>query len=183
MNKKLIETLKHGGVAVMPTDTIYGLVASALDPMAVERVYELKGRSPDKPCIVLISNVADLEKFGVVIDQENSPLLKTLWPGPVSIIFPTAPQFKRSLAYLHRGTETLAFRLPKLKSLRDLVSATGPLIAPSANPEGQKPATSVTMAKRYFGDKVDAYSSSSKKPSKPSKLVALQAGKIIVIRV
>lgn len=182
-NKKLIETLKPGGVAVIPTDTIYGLVGSALNPEAVERVYQLKGRAPNKPCIILISDVTDLKKFGVVINKENVPRLNQLWPGPVSIIFPISSEFSQPLTYLHRGTETLAFRLPKLKSLQNLIRKTGPLIAPSANPEGQKPANTIIQARHYFGDQVDLYIAGGKKLGKSSKLVALHSGKIIIIRV
>ncbi len=180
---KLIEGLKQGDVAVIPTDTIYGLVASALNPEAVAKVYQLKGRAPDKPCIILISEIKDLEQFGAVVNKVDVPLLTRLWPGPTSIIFPLSSHASRTLAYLHRGTETLAFRLPKLKSLRNLIKETGPLIAPSANPEGQSPANSVKLAEHYFGDQVTLYLSTTRKLSKPSKLVALQSGKIIVLRV
>ncbi len=83
--KLAIKFLKKGGVGVIPTDTLYGLVASAGNPAAVERVYRLKGRAPDKPCIILISSLADLKKFGVNPNKTDLKLLAKLWPGPVSI--------------------------------------------------------------------------------------------------
>jgi|SRR3989344_217903 len=177
-----IKILKSGGVGVIPTDTIYGLVASAWNPKAVERVYELKGRAPDKPCIILIRSLADLKKFGVNPNKTDIKLLKKLWPGPVSVIFPLSPEKSRSFAHLHCGTNTLAFRLPKKSHLRSLLRKTGPLIAPSANPEGKRPAASTTKAKHYFSDKINFYVAGGKLSYKPSTLIAIQAGKIIIVR-
>ena len=178
-----IKVLKNNGVAVIPTDTIYGLVASALKPEAVERVYRLKNRAGDKPCIILINALADLKKFGLAPTKTDLTLINKLWPGPVSIIFPLPKAVAQALTYLHRGTETLAFRLPKPLTLRNLLKKTGPLIAPSANPEDARPARTIIMARRYFGDGVDCYIAGGKKLGKPSRLVALHSGKIITIRV
>ena len=89
------------------------------------------------------------------------------------------------LAYLHRGTDTLAFRLPANVSLRNLLKKTGPLIAPSANPEGQKPARTAAAAKKYFCGQIDFYfpTAGGRRLAGPSStLVAIQAGKIIVVR-
>jgi len=166
----------------MPTDTLYGLVASAENPEAVERVYRLKGRAPDKPCIILIGSSADLKKFGVSPDKIDSKLLAKLWPGPVSVIFPLPETSTEALTYLHRGTNTLSFRLPQSVSLRAALKKTGPLIAPSANPENSRPATTIVGARRYFGDTIDFYVAGGKLTGQPSTLVALQAGKIIVVR-
>ena len=64
-NQKLIEVLQKGGVVVMPTDTIYGIVGQALNKETVEQIYDLKHRAPLKPCIVLVSDISDLNKFSV----------------------------------------------------------------------------------------------------------------------
>ena len=181
-NKKLIKILKQGGVAGIPTDTIYGLVASVSNPEAVDRVYHLKNRAPDKPCIILISSLTELKKFGITLNQTETKLLAKLWPGPVSIIFSLPSTITKSLTYLHRSTNTLSFRLPKSTSLRSLLKKTGPLIAPSANQESARPASTIKIAKKYFSDKVDFYIAGGKLAGKPSTLVALQAGKIIVVR-
>ncbi len=76
-NENLVNTLKEGGVVVMPTDTIYGILTSALLPNAVERIYEIREREKDKPCIILISDFKDLEKFGVeILDNQKEEVLK-----------------------------------------------------------------------------------------------------------
>jgi L-threonylcarbamoyladenylate synthase len=90
--------------------------------------------------------------------------------GPTSIVFDCPDD---SLAHLHRGTKTLAFRLPLLKPLRDLLLLTGPLIAPSANPEGLPPAQNLTEARGYFGGLVDLYVDGGEICGKASKLIKL----------
>lgn len=174
----ITEKLRAGGVGILPTDTIYGLVACALDSKAVERVYEARRRRPEKPCIILIADTADLEKFGIDAGREAA-ILQKLWPGPVSIVFPCD---KSEFVYLHRGTKTLAFRLPQDEKLRALLRETGPLIAPSANPEGMKPATTIAQAKVYFEDRVDFYIDVGERLGAPSTLVEIQNGKVVVLR-
>ena len=69
--ENLVKVLKDGGVAVMPTDTLYGIVGRAQDSSTVERIYKIRKRSPEKPCIILIGDISDLEKFSVNISPEQ----------------------------------------------------------------------------------------------------------------
>ena len=80
--------------------------------------------------------------------------------------------------YLHRGTAALAFRVPKSAWLRKLLQKTGPLIAPSANFEGEPPALSFRAAKKYFGKSVDFYVDAGRLISKPSTLIKIEKGKV-----
>lgn len=169
--KEIRKVLKEDGVAVMPTDTIYGLVGRAESEVAVNRIYDLKKRAPEKPCIILIGNTTELEKFDIHLPLEQKEILVKYWPGPVSIILDC---LEEKFSYLHRGTNTLAFRMPQSDSLQALLLEVGPLIAPSANPEGLPPAEDVKEAKKYFGDAVDFYMDRGRIASKPSKLIKLQ---------
>lgn len=171
--------LIKNGVGVIPTDTLYGLVGRAQDRNAVERIYRLKGRQPNKPLIVLISSLDDLSKFKVKVDAKTKKVLEKYWPGKVSVILPCSNQ---EFEYLHRGTNTLAFRLPDYPKLRDLIKKTGPLVAPSANPEGFPPAKNIEEAREYFGNKVDFYYPKGILKSRPSTLMEAGDGKIKVLR-
>ena len=172
-------TLMREGIAIIPTDTIYGVVASTFSKIAVERAYRILRRNPKKPFIILISSITDLALFNVNLDADTKKILKKLWPGKISIVLPvTFPKFH----YLHCGTKTLAFRMPKKPSLLKLLKKTGPLISSSANPQGKKPAETIAQAKKYFGDKIDFYISGGKIKSLPSTLVEIKRGKINVIR-
>ncbi len=171
--------LEQGGVGVIPTDTIYGIVGLALSRGAVSRIYRLRHRRPDKPMIILIGSLNDLESFGVKLDKETGKAVKKLWPGKVSILLPCP---LKKFSYLHRETEKLAFRLPAKSSLRRLLGITGPLVAPSANLEGKPPAKTIMEAKKYFGEGVDFYIDSGRLVSKPSTLAKFNNGKIAILR-
>lgn len=171
-SETLKEILKRGGCAVIPTDTIYGIVTTAVHQASVERVYAIKGRSPQKPCIILIEDAARMQDFGVEAEYIER-VQAYLAEGPTSFIVPIT---RTDLGYLDRGTRTLAFRIPEPPELRALLVATGPLIAPSANPEGMPPATTIHEAREYFGDRVDAYSDGGTRVGSPSALIDVRAG-------
>ena len=181
IEKSTIETIKNGGVGVMPTDTIYGLVGLALSKKAVEKIYKLKKRGPGKPFIILIAGIEDLKKFGVALDESFKNILDKFWPGPVSVIL-QCPKLKKELSYLRPLDKTLAFRCPKDKRLNNLLKATGPLVAPSANIEGLPPAETIKQAKEYFSDKVDFYSDNGIMKNKPSTLIAFEKRGVEVLR-
>ncbi len=177
--KEIIQQIKKGEIAVIPTDTIFGIVCSALHKKSVEKIYTLKKRNEGKPVIILISSINDIKKFSVTLSKQQITNLKKHWPGKVSIILPCKD---KTFEYLHRGTNTLAFRLPKKQDLIDLLKKTGPLIAPSANPEGLLPATNITEAKEYFGDSVSIYQS-GKVSKKASKIIKYEEnGEVQIIR-
>lgn len=181
MKFNLLKTLKDGGIVVAPTDTIYGVLGSALNKKTVERIYKVRGRDEKKPCIILISSFVQLEKVGIKISKQEKELLMNFWPGKVSVILP-CPSSK--FEYLHRGKKDLAIRMigPKNKNLYEAINKAGPLIAPSANPQGLNPANNINEAKKYFGDKVDLYINGGTKISKPSTLVRFKHGNIEILR-
>ncbi len=138
--------LLAGEVAIIKTDTLYGIVACADNEEAVERVYALKKRNPTKPCIILVASIADIPFDQDILEDIYSSHTET----PVSVVVPVKDQPE----WLTRGGDTLAYRVPSSEHLRRLLTVTGPLIAPSANPEGLTPARIVAEAKAYFGDTV-----------------------------
>ncbi len=179
-DSQLISTIQTDGVAIIPTDTIYGLVGQADNKLTVEKIYQIKGRNPIKPVIILIADLEQLKLFGINLDDPTKNLLSRVWPGPVSVILSYSNQ---ELNYLHRGTDTLAFRWPAKPDLQRLLAKVGPLIAPSANPEGQPPAQTIDQAKKYFGGQVDYYfPSEDTLIGEPSTLVAIENGQFMIKR-
>lgn len=179
MRSEIVKILKEGGVGVLATDTLYGVVGSALNRKTAERIYEVRKRNPKKPCIILISSLRDPSKFGAKIDSQTKNILKKLWPGKVSVVLPCT---QKRFAYLHRGTNSLAFRMPRAKKLREILRETGPLMAPSANPEGLAPASTIKEAWNYFGGNVDFYEGSGSRRGAASTLVAIRNGEVEVLR-
>jgi len=149
-DETIVHLLKAGAIGVLRTDTLYGMVAKATDERAVERVYAVKQRTPSKSPIVLIASVDQLLD---TYDETVLSRLDKLWPGKNSVILPS----NAAPSWIVRDNASVAYRIPNDEALRTLLRQTGPLIAPSANPEGEPPALSVEEAKQYFGNKVDFY--------------------------
>ncbi len=165
----VINCLKEGGIVVARTDTLYGVLARADDETAVERVFAVKGRSNHKSPIVLISS---REQMFVPLPKAQAHLADDMWPGPVTIAVPVDKSSAPS--WLHRGNDEFGHRLPAKDDLHDLIDRTGPLIAPSANPERSDPAMNISQAIDYFGDKVDIYVDGGEViDPKPSKLLRI----------
>jgi len=170
IQKTIVPILQLGGIGVLPTDTLYGVVGRALDKKTVERIYALRKRDLKKPMIVLISSVGDLKMFGIVLNGAQKKTLSTIWSGKVSVVLSCK---NKKFEHLHRGKDTLAFRFPDDAELVALLKKTGPLVAPSANKSGREPAVTYLEARKYFAEEVDFYVDSGKLKSKPSTLVEL----------
>jgi L-threonylcarbamoyladenylate synthase len=164
---------------VFPTDTLYGLVGSAFSKKAVKRIYAVKKRNMKKPLIVLIGSFRDVKRFGVVLTSIQRKFLRHVWPGPVSVILPVRG---KKFVYLHRGTRGVAFRLPRSVRLRSFLKKTGPLVAPSANPEGKPPAKVIAQARRYFGDTIDFYIDGGILKRNPSTLLQMKGNGYTILR-
>lgn len=168
--------LQQGAVGVMPTDTVYGLVARAADQSAVARLYALKHRE-HKPGTIIAANIEQLIELG--IKRRYLTAVEHLWPNPLSIIIPTG----LDLAYLHQGLNTLAIRIPQDSQVRETLQATGPLLTSSANQPGEPTANSVAEANDYFQDQVDFYvDGGTLQDRPPSTLIRIVDDSIEVLR-
>jgi len=146
----VVELLRAGQVGIIPTDTVYGLVASASNSAAVKRLYDLKGRE-GKPGTIIAASIDQLVQLG--LKQRYLKAVVDYWPGAISIIIPCGPE----LAYLHEGVGSLAVRLPADEQLAKFLEQTGPLLTSSANHPGQQVAATIREAQELFGDSLDFY--------------------------
>lgn len=178
-NADIIKIIKNGGIGVLATDTIYGLVAPALQKESVERVYAIRRRDADKPMIILISSIDDLDIFNIRLSAQEKKKISSFWPGQVSVILPCPG---RKWEYLHRGTQSLAFRCPQKADLAKLIKKAGPLLAPSANMAGKEPAKTIEEAQGYFGNSVDFYVDEGEIIGQHSTIIKLEGGEIVVKR-
>ncbi len=140
-----------GAVGIIPTDTVYGLVARAADPAAVDRLYAAKNRE-HKPGTLIAASIEQLETLG--LKRRYLTAVSQFWPGAVSVIIPCA---NPDLEYLHQGKQSLAVRIPESVALRQLLELAGPLLTSSANHPGQPTAVTIDQARGYFDDQVDFY--------------------------
>ena len=134
------------------TDTFYGLGADPFDPVAVARIRTLKGRE-DKPILLLISDLDQLERLVVESSQEFANLAEKFWPGPLTIIGKAVDDLPDEIT---AGTGTVGVRLPNDETVRQLVrDCGGVLTATSANPAGRSPARSAEEVRTYFPEGID----------------------------
>lgn len=132
---KLRKILTSGGAVVLPTETVYGLFAQALNEEAVNRVYQLKQRPRDKAMNLNVSNLNDIYFF-----SQNTPfflekLYNRFMPGPLTIILKANDNVP---FWVNSGLDTVGFRVPNHVKTLQLISETGPLIGPSANISGNE---------------------------------------------
>lgn len=164
--EKAVMVLKEGGIVCFPTDTIYGLLALASKKETVERLYSIR-RPSGRPFLLLIPHAGWVETLDLFAGKAHISFMSRY---NATFIF-----YKKNAIplYLTKGKKSLAVRIPPdgshayklLKLLEE------PLVAPSANPEGQKPASTIKEAMEYFGDKVDLYVDGGVLDNKPSTIV------------
>lgn len=172
-----VQLRQPAAVGVIPTDTIYGIVARAEDEAAVERLYALKKRDR-KPGTLIAADIDQLEALG--LKRRYLKAVEQYWPGAVSVVIPCADPV---LAYLHRGKMSLAVRIPNDPNITKLLQATGPLVTTSANQPGEPPANTMTEAQRHFGDKVDFYvDSGDLSDHEPSTVIRIVDDAVEILR-
>ena len=130
--------LRSGGVIAFPTDTVYGLGASADDDLATRRIYQIKGRPTGMPLILMVAAESQLEGL-VHVDSRAEAYMRRWWPGPLTLV-------------LHAiGGGTLGVRIPKHDVALELLRHAGPLMTTSANLHGDDPVTSAPEAEKLAG--------------------------------
>ncbi len=132
---KLRKILTSGGAVVLPTETVYGLFAQALNEEAVNSVYQLKQRPRDKAMNLNVSNLNDIYFFSQNIPFFLEKLYNRFMPGPLTIILKANDNVP---FWVNSGLDTVGFRVPNHVKTLQLISETGPLIGPSANISGNE---------------------------------------------
>lgn len=139
--------IQKGEVVAFPTETVYGLGADALNPLAVKRIFEAKGRPADNPLIVHIHDKKDLKKLARDIPEITEKIIEKFWPGPLTVVLKKSKIVPKITT---GGLDTVAIRMPKNKIASLLIKESGiPLAAPSANFFGRP---SPTLAKHVTED-------------------------------
>lgn len=152
--EKAAEILKNGGVVAVPTETVYGLAADALNPAAVEKIFKAKGRPRDNPLIVHATSLGEIEPLVEKIDPRLYDLAEKYWPGPLTVIMKKSELVPDEVT---AGLDTVAVRLPSHKTARAIIAAAGtPLAAPSANSSGKPSPTEISHVIEDLDGKIDA---------------------------
>lgn len=145
--------LRNGSVIAFPTETVYGLGADAFNPSAIAQVFQAKGRPPDNPLIVHISDMGMLLRVAPHVPAVAHALIDAFWPGPLTLLLPKSEAIPSSVT---AGLPTVAIRMPRDPIALELIRHAGvPIVAPSANLSGRPSATTWQAVAEDLDGRID----------------------------
>lgn len=171
--KAAAEAISQGGIVGLPTETVYGLAASAEHSGAIERLREIKGRAEEKKFTICVPLRTDVVRYAAKVPRPAEKLINRFWPGPLTVVLPG------------KGGGTVGLRMPGLSVTRDvLLAADTAVVMPSANPSGQEPALTADEVLNYFDGLIDLIIDGGPSPLKvPSTVVEVtEEGAVKVLR-
>ena len=150
--KRAVELLRAGELVALPTETVYGLAANALDARAVARIFEAKGRPAHNPIIVHVASLELARRCVADWPLAAEKLARAFWPGPLTLVLPRSPEIPDLVT---AGGPTVGVRWPSHPFIQAVIRECGfPLAAPSANPSNQVSPTNAQHVAKGLGDKI-----------------------------
>jgi len=178
---EMSSVFERGGIVSFPTESFYALGVRATDEHALERLFKIKKRTPEKPFPLLIGSRDILYDFLEDIPQKARELMNKFWPGPLTIVFRAKAEVSTLLT---GGTSKIAFRIPGEGVALDIVRYLNyPITATSANISMQSPAEDPEGVKEYFGDAIDLIIDGGRSPGGlPSTIVDVTVDPPVILR-
>ncbi|MDQ6682184.1 MAG: L-threonylcarbamoyladenylate synthase, partial [Chloroflexota bacterium] len=173
--------LQAGALVAFPTDTVHGVACRAGDPEALSRLFELKGRPPERRVAWLIDDLERARQLGLAVDRRATELAARFWPGGLTIVLPRAGDGDPSVP---QPSPTLGVRVPAHPIARALLARTGPLPTSSANRHGMPDCRSTDDILVAFAgaDLLDAVLDGTSPGAAPSTVVELLSSGARVLR-
>ena len=179
MMEKIKQELEKGGAVVLPTETVYGLFAKALDKKAVDHVYQLKRRPRDKALNLNVASIDDILYFSKNQPAYLKNLVDAFLPGPLTIILEAND---RVPYWVNSDLATVGFRMPSHPVTLDLIREFGPFIGPSANISGHASGVSFKEILKDFDQEVLGLEDDSFLTGKDSTILDLTGKKVKILR-
>ena len=179
MMEKIKQELEKGGAVVLPTETVYGLFAKALDEKAVDHVYQLKRRPRDKALNLNAAHLDDILNFSKNQPPYLQKLVDSFLPGPLTIILEANDKVPY---WVNSGLPTVGFRMPSHPITLELIRAFGPLIGPSANISGHTSGVSFEEILKEFGQEVLGIEDDTFLTGQDSTILDLTGKKVKILR-
>ena len=177
--KKIKKALEKHGVIAFPTETVMGLGVFYDDFEAYEKLNKVKRRQEDKPYTMMLGDVDRIIKYAK-IGTRAEKLIKAFMPGSITLLLHSRENIP---AYVTHGTGVIGVRVPNMPEIQEMLNALGkPLLVPSANKSGEKPALNSLEVKNIFGDEVDFIVEGECGSGLPSTIVDLTEPDARVIR-
>ena len=179
MMEKIKQELEKGGAVVLPTETVYGLFAKALNEKSVDYVYQLKRRPRDKALNLNVAHLEDILNFSKNQPPYLQKLVDSFLPGPLTIILEANDKVPD---WVNSGLMTVGFRMPSHPVTLELIREFGPLIGPSANISGQSSGVSFKEILKDFGQEVLGIEDDAFLTGQDSTIIDLSGSKVKILR-
>ena len=179
MMEKIKQELEKGGAVVLPTETVYGLFAKALDEKAVDHVYQLKRRPRDKALNLNVASLDDIFNFSKNQPPYLQQLVEKFLPGPLTIILKANDKVPY---WVNSGLPTVGFRMPSHPITLELIREFGPLIGPSANISGRASGISFQEILKDFDQEVLGLEDDEYLTGQDSTIIDLSGSKVKILR-
>lgn len=178
---EVIHILKHDGIVIFPTETVYGIGGNALSDDVVDRIYDVKQRPREKAINILVSSKDKIEKYAIINSNLERKLIDKYMPGPITIILEKKENFGRSFT---ANNDTIGVRIPDCNIIQKILKRIDfPLIAPSANISGKPSGIDAEDIVKDFDGKVDAIIDGGRaKLASSSTIVKVENEKINILR-
>lgn len=178
--EELVEIINNGNLAIVPTDTVYGIIADASNESAVNKVFEAKRRNYTKPLIIMISNMDMLYRYVDNLSDLELNLINRFWPGKLTILFKKNDKLP---GLINNNGEYIGIRFPDNKDLIDLMNRLNkPLVSTSANISDEGTITSVEKIRKELLDYIDYVYDDGYKEDVPSTIIKVVDNKIEILR-
>lgn len=179
INDAIGQALAAGQAVVLPTETVYGLFARALDPTAVARVYALKGRPASKALNLNVAKAEDIYAYSTNQPAYLDDLIKAFLPGPLTIILQANEAVP---AWVNQGLATVGFRMPNHPATLSYIKAYGPLVGPSANHSGQASGRQFSAVMADFSHQILGLADDQALTGQDSTILDLSQSKARILR-
>ena len=176
---RTVKALNEGGLAVLPTDTVYSVVADAFSTEATRRIFTVRASDRQAPLTLLIRNPRQVIGLAREVPETAERLMAAYWPGPLTIVLEAQPDLPWDLG---EAGETVALRMPADDLVLAVAAAVGPLACSGANRRGDPPPATAAEAQAQLGDQVALYVDGGLREAVPSTIVDCRRGSAVVLR-
>lgn len=178
--ERIIFELKNGNLVIMPTDTVYGIIADATKEETIKKVFNAKERSFNKPLLVLVSDKNMLENLVSEISPKAEEIISKYWPGPLTILFPKKDEVSDILT---ASSPYIAIRMPNDKRLLNIIRKVNkPLISTSANITSKETITEVSQIEEKMKEKISYILDGGVVKNEASTIIKIENDKIEIVR-
>lgn len=177
---KIVEVINNGGLVITPTDTIYGIMADALNEDVIRRVFEVKRRPFNKPLLLLMDSFEMVESYTEELSEKERELMNKFWPGLVTFILKKNDKVSDLIT---SGNDTVGIRIPDNKDLLEIIKRLKrPVISTSANITGTEVITSTKLLEKDLIDNIDYIYDGGEVNNTSSSIVKVDNNKINILR-